>query len=94
MKVCKREKHPIADQLAYMNKKFPVQQRVMFSFLYNFKNLLTAWEFDNIRFAENTWTLSVGGPPVFQSTPNELTFKPIWLSDTRAQWEELTKDPK
>lgn len=87
-------KSAFMDNRTYMNKDLPVQQRAKFSFLHNLKKLLAAWGFENIKFDDTSWILSVGGIPVIQARTDEFTFKPKWLVDTWGQWEELTKDPK
>ena len=77
-----------------MSRQRPLLQRITFSFLLNFKRLLSESGFMMVRFDEASGTLSVAGVDVLQATIVKQELKLTWLSEEWAGWGELVNDPK
>ena len=96
MKVFNDAKSTFAETRNFMSRDLPFQQRVKFSFLLNFKRLLTCqeWGFQNVNFDDDAGTISVAGQPVLEVAIDDSTFKTSWTNYEWGQWKDLTDDPK
>ena len=96
MKVFNDAKSTFAETRNFMSRDLPFQQRVKFSFLRNFKRLLTCqeWGFQNVNFDDDAGTISVAGQPVLEVAIDDSTFKTSWTNYEWGQWKDLTDDPK
>ena len=68
------------EKRAFMNRDLAIQQRAKFSFLINFKKLLSSWGFENISFDDDEGIISVAGTQVLHVAIDGFIFKPEWLN--------------
>ena len=85
-------KTSFSDAQSYMNIDLPVHQRTVFSFLLNFKRLLTSWGFKQVNFDDAAGILSIASDPILQVAAVGLTLKLDWLNEEWGKWEQLTAD--
>ena len=81
-------------QKSFMSPELPLQQRIPKKILGDFKKILIAWGYKNIRFDESTMVLAVGGVDIVKATVEEYQFKPVWLQSSWGNWSDLTGDAK
>ena len=96
IKTFNETKNAFADDRSFMNRDKPIQQRTKFTFLLNFKRMLTSveWKFQNVSFDEDESEISVAGVPVLRVAVDGVAFKLVWIDRTWEQWDDLTNDPK
>ena len=83
------------DKQSFLNPDLPLDTRTKISFLFGLKRMLVGWGISktSIQFNDETFELSIGGPPALKVNTDNSEFQIEWLSKEWEEWKEFTEDP-